>query len=219
MIHVGVSMLVKVLSDTHNKHLELNVGEGDILIHCGDFTNEGKLGEVENFLLWFNKQNFKYKILVSGNHDKAIKKHPNAIRLYQDLGIHVLTNSGVTINDVTFWGGHQTPHFRSGINMSEIERLRNNDPNPWEAMPMETCVLITHAPPFGILDTNSRGEHIGCNLIAKEVQRVQPWMHLFGHVHEHNGKSLTFNATTYMNCSNLDLHHNVIRSYTEITLP
>ena len=36
----GVIRIV-LISDTHNKHKMLELPEGDILIHAGDFTNDG----------------------------------------------------------------------------------------------------------------------------------------------------------------------------------
>ena len=36
----GVVRIV-LISDTHNKHKMLELPEGDILIHAGDFTNDG----------------------------------------------------------------------------------------------------------------------------------------------------------------------------------
>ena len=38
---------VVVISDTHNRHDEVSLPGGDILIHCGDATGRGRPGEVE----------------------------------------------------------------------------------------------------------------------------------------------------------------------------
>jgi len=35
------SMRYVVISDTHNLHQKLTIPSGDVLIHCGDFTNKG----------------------------------------------------------------------------------------------------------------------------------------------------------------------------------
>jgi len=34
---------IVAISDTHNQHDEIELPEGDILVHCGDFTNTGRL--------------------------------------------------------------------------------------------------------------------------------------------------------------------------------
>ena len=41
-----------VISDTHNLHDGLEIPDGDVLIHCGDFTDMGKLHEIEAFNNW-----------------------------------------------------------------------------------------------------------------------------------------------------------------------
>jgi Icc-related predicted phosphoesterase len=45
-------------------------------------------------------------------------------------------------------------------------------------------VLITHGPPFGILDQTAPGEvHLGCEELRKAVEEKKPRVHLFGHIH------------------------------------
>jgi 3',5'-cyclic AMP phosphodiesterase CpdA len=39
------------------------------LIHAGDMSNKGREKEIMDFLDWFAKQDFAYKILIAGNHD------------------------------------------------------------------------------------------------------------------------------------------------------
>lgn len=61
-----------VISDTHNLHQHLEIPEGDVLVHAGDFTNKGTLCEVKNFAEWFCKQPHPVKLLIPGNHDMII---------------------------------------------------------------------------------------------------------------------------------------------------
>lgn len=53
---------------------------------------------------------------------------------------------------------------------------------------MDTDVLITHGPPYGMLDLTSEGEKVGCYELTKAVLRVQPKLHVFGHIHEGYGQ-------------------------------
>ena len=62
-------MRIVAISDTHNRHQSLVLPEGDMLIHAGDVSSQGKQSQVEDFLKWFSKQDFKYKIFIAGNHD------------------------------------------------------------------------------------------------------------------------------------------------------
>ena len=51
-----------VLSDTHNKHHEVKLPKGDILIHCGDFTYGGCEYEAFDFIVnWVAEIERNYK--------------------------------------------------------------------------------------------------------------------------------------------------------------
>ena len=80
----GVVRLV-LISDTHNKHRQLVMPPGDLLIHAGDFTERGlarfgiQIGcgnnichnrEIKEFDDWLGSLDmYKHRILVPGNHD------------------------------------------------------------------------------------------------------------------------------------------------------
>lgn len=57
------------ISDTHSMHENIKLPKGDVLIHTGDFTFQGGLKEIQSFSEWLGKQDFKHKIVVSGNHE------------------------------------------------------------------------------------------------------------------------------------------------------
>ena len=40
---------IVLISDTHNRHRTMQMPEGDILIHAGDFTNNGTEEEIREF--------------------------------------------------------------------------------------------------------------------------------------------------------------------------
>ena len=54
-------------------------------------------------------------------------------------------------------------------------------------IPLDTDVLITHGPPFGILDRCYDDQRVGCEELLKAVKRVKPKLHVFGHIHENYG--------------------------------
>ena len=59
-----------LLSDTHELHRKINVPDGDILIHAGDFTMLSKsLRAISDFNAWLGELPHRYKILVPGNHE------------------------------------------------------------------------------------------------------------------------------------------------------
>ena len=52
----------------------------------------------------------------------------------------------------------------------------------WKELP-KVDILVTHGPPFGILDKTNEGKNAGSELLLKEVLRLKPKLHLFGHIH------------------------------------
>lgn len=44
--------------------------------------------------------------------------------------------------------------------------------------------MLTHGPPYGILDTTWQDEQVGCEHLRRAVQRCRPRLHCFGHIHE-----------------------------------
>ena len=57
------------ISDTHNKHASVQLPEGDVLLHAGDFSGVGAPNEVASFAQWFAAQPHANKIVIAGNHD------------------------------------------------------------------------------------------------------------------------------------------------------
>ncbi|MEM0364559.1 MAG: metallophosphoesterase [Candidatus Nitrosocaldus sp.] len=49
-------------------------------------------------------------------------------------------------------------------------------------------VLLTHCPPYGIVDEPRKGMHVGSNAIASYVIQEKPLAHFCGHIHEQGGK-------------------------------
>ncbi|KAL6710737.1 hypothetical protein ACN47E_007794 [Coniothyrium glycines] len=45
-------------------------------------------------------------------------------------------------------------------------------------------VMMTHGPPYGILDATNTGEHVGCENLLRAARRCKPQLHCFGHIHE-----------------------------------
>ena len=54
----------------------------------------------------------------------------------------------------------------------------------WEQIPDDADIIITHGPPKGILDLNRERSFCGCAALLKAINKINPYMHLFGHVHD-----------------------------------
>jgi len=202
-------MEIKVISDTHNDHDKLELGSGDILIHCGDFGTKGNYTEAVNFLWWFVKQRFKYKIVVPGNHDHRFKIHPDVIKLTKALGIIHLKDSGIKLGGVEFYG----IDFCCGVRDGEYSKNQETRRAAWENMSYNTDVLITHMPPKGILSENEGGEDCGCDELLKKVMEIKPSYHLYGHIHEFGGQSLEKDGIKFMNCALKDRRYKLRKAH------
>jgi Icc-related predicted phosphoesterase len=197
-------MKVVCLSDTHNLHDRIEVPEADLLIHAGDATMKGTRDEVSRFAEWIRAQPHRYKILVAGNHDFLFEREPDEARRMFD-GVTYLQDSGVTIEGLAIWGSPWQPWFRDwAFNLERGEPLRA----VWSLIPEGTDLLITHGPPYGILDEVAlapheppRDRHAGCEDLLAAVGRIRPRVHLFGHIHEAYG-TVTRDGTAFVNASN-----------------
>src|SRR5579863_2164073 len=69
------SLVIHAISDTHNRHAELELKGGDILIHAGDVSGRGTPEEIISFLNWFEQQDYSNLILIPGNHDFDMEKN------------------------------------------------------------------------------------------------------------------------------------------------
>ena len=186
------------LSDTHNKHHEIPVPEGDVLIHAGDCTDGGTRNETENFLRWFSAQPQKHKILVPGNHDFYFEKAENLENVPENITL--LIDQGIEIENIKFWGSPVTPGLDNwAFNRERGKPIREH----WNLIPQDTEILITHTPPFGILDETGSGFHLGCEELGKILPVVQPSFHFFGHIHHASG-STKQSGVKYFNLSILD---------------
>jgi Icc-related predicted phosphoesterase len=195
-------MKICIISDTHNKHKRLGVlPEADMIIHCGDFTSVGKEHEIRDFMKWYVALPYKYKLIIAGNHDWLFERAGMHARSLVPKSINYLQDWGVEIEGLYFYGSPvQLPFNDWAFNRPE-EKLRQH----WEAIPDKTDVLITHGPPYMIMDYGIYNmQHTGSPSLYKEVmERVKPKLHCFGHIHGGYGIKVIEN-TTFINASNLD---------------
>lgn len=174
-------MRILQISDTHNKHQQLtNLPAADVIVHCGDFADNGTEEEVLDFLNWFIGLPYTHKIFVTGNHDLCLWDAEGI----EDLpdNVHFLQDCGCEIEGLKFFG--------LAYNHSE------------ELIPDDVDVLVTHEPPIMILDESS-GIHWGNAPLRNKVLEVKPRYHLFGHSHEAYG-TIQMKGITFSNASIVD---------------
>lgn len=210
------------ISDTHNQHSKLELPEADVIIHAGDCTGTGTTKQIKEFCEWYGSLDYKYKILVAGNHDWGFEENPRKHRaICEENNIIYLQDSGCEIMGVNIWGSPQTPEFCDwAFNCwrTEEEWLvdRQDDilgkgydfiGKYWDKVPANTDILVTHGPAYGILDKCPNS--VGCELLLEKIKEISPSYHIFGHIHEGSG-SIEKDGTVFVNASALDGRYQVI---------
>ena len=204
-------MRIVFLSDTHGAKLHRPVPDGDLLIHCGDFSKLGKEKELQAFSEWFFACPHQNKVFIAGNHDLMFEKDPEKARSLVDNGIYLLDEE-IIIDGFKIYGSPWTPEFYSWAFMrqrgSELKAF-------WDKIPEDTDILLTHGPAMGTLDYVPHSDrHVGCEELKLRLAAVRPSIHAFGHIHESYGfEAMKWDGgeqTLAINASICDLKHQAV---------
>jgi Icc-related predicted phosphoesterase len=184
------------ISDTHTLHEQLVVPDGDLLIHAGDFTNRGAIGDVEAFDAWLATLPHQHKIVIAGNHDFCFERTPDQAQACLTSCTY-LQDSGVQVEGLTIWGSPWQPRFFDwAFNLDRGAPLREK----WALIPQDTDILITHGPPWSHGDMCDHGGAAGCKELLARLREISPRLHVFGHIHEAYGVTQE-GQTTCVNAS------------------
>jgi predicted phosphohydrolase len=193
---------IVTISDTHNRHHQLTIPDGDILIHAGDLTDMGELSDVRDFNEWLGTLPHPHKLVIAGNHDFCFENEPQEAEPLL-TNCTYLFDKAITLRGITFYGSPWQPWFYNwAFNLQRGPEIRAR----WELIPDNVDVLITHGPPGGYLDQTYLGERVGCEDLMAAVRRVRPSLHIFGHIHEAYGR-MTNGHTEYINASTCSIHY------------
>jgi len=203
------ALRIVCLSDTHNRHKALEVPDGDVLVHAGDATMRGAPEEIAAFDAWLGLQPHAHKLVVAGNHDWLFERDPEQARGLLRNATY-LQDSGMEIAGLRFWGSPWQPWFLDwAFNLRRGAALEAK----WALIPTHTDVLVTHGPPLGVRDQVPErawglglpggSGNVGCEALLAALERVQPRLHVFGHIHEGYGREQR-GGTLFVNASNCD---------------
>lgn len=194
------------LSDTHDVYVDLKKlipSDTDIVFITGDMTYKGHNWELKLFLDQMRdlKKYFKHIVVIPGNHEVGCEKNEKMWRwLFKRIGAHFLVHESVVIEGINIFGSAWTPWFLDWA----YNIPRGEERKYWEKIPSNTQVLLTHGPPYEILDSCRNG-NVGCPELRKKVLNELPFLkyHLFGHIHESKG-TLCQNGIFFSNASIMD---------------
>ncbi|KAL7581245.1 hypothetical protein ACA910_006019 [Epithemia clementina (nom. ined.)] len=228
-----------LMSDTHGTHREIRLPPGDVLIHAGDMTKMGEARTISDVNAYFKeaRNSFQDVICIAGNHDITLHTNfylhkwkyfpfrnkdekPFDEKIVQasltDCTYLKDSSCRTTKGDLEVYGSPWCPSFglwAFGMNRGEpIRRI-------WNQIPSSTDVLITHGPPLGRGDLTFHSGRVGCYDLLRDVQdRIQPRLHVFGHIHEDTG--CTYDGhTLFVNASSVDLRYQPTHFCTVVDLP
>jgi Icc-related predicted phosphoesterase len=206
---------VVCVSDTHHRHgqgtLKGGVPECDLLIHAGDMTGRGQLDAVLQCYEWLEEQPARHIVTIPGNHELYME---NQLAHYREEikrrhpAIHLLVEESVEIEGVKIYGSPITPEFHNWAwnRKRGIEIGRH-----WQMIPDDVQILVTHGPPYGILDQTyyvdgvTPRERAGCWDLAAAIKTrlFDLKLHVFGHIHSGSGV-LMQDGVTYVNAAICD---------------
>ena len=202
------SETVKVvcISDTHGRtdaEKFPQIPDGDILIHAGDISERGNVDHITKFNDWLGTLPHQYKIVIGGNHDKMLDDTlmETARTMKRKLTNCIyLESNAVYIKGIKFYG---CPYTRNGGTQNHAFQMSTEElKSRWEKISRDVDILITHMPPFGILDLKSNDpEPVGCkHLLQAVTERINPKLHVFGHIHGSHGCQ-EIGTTMFVNAS------------------
>ncbi|MFH1811393.1 MAG: metallophosphatase domain-containing protein [Pseudomonadota bacterium] len=203
-----MTLTLVCVADTHMFHDDFkSFPDGDVLVHAGDLTRQGSAKELATALAFFTALPHRHKVFVAGNHDWLFAREPERARELM-RGVTYLEDSGAEVAGLRFWGSPWQPQYGGwAFNLPRGPALAEK----WARIPDNVEVLVTHGPPFGVLDdaaayrhgllAGSGDWHEGCSDLGERVRQVRPRVHIFGHMHGNQGKverdgTLFVNATT-----------------------
>lgn len=172
---------IVAFSDTHGKHRGMRYINADIVLFLGDACDFGNSAHLKDFFEWFKQYPAKHKLFVAGNHELQWQFEPDEFLNFFPKNCIFLENRFIKIEGITFVSVPAT------MGLLEYPELK---------VPEKVDFLLTHAPPYGILDIN-----MGCSMLLKYVSKLKPRNHLFGHIHETGGKFLEIKKTIFNNVS------------------
>lgn len=199
---------VVFISDTHGYHKSLNIPKCDLLVCSGDLSKRGEIEIFESFNKWVGKLKsdnvIQQCVVIPGNHD--LSTDPKFLRYYQPNYKSYFTNCIFLVGEsfefeqLKIYGDPRTPEFcgwghsyNSSLEAQEI----------WSKIPSDTNLLITHGPPYGMLDMTFYGQKsVGCFDLRERINQLDRLaVHCFGHIHEQygftkNGDKLFINASS-----------------------
>lgn len=195
----------------------------EVLCICGDLCptymdrdfTQSLAWFLRKFCPWIEQLPYEKVFLTFGNHDffaenlfleqdKRTLKKPRKIKdkLFLPEKLTILMDTECNWKGKKFYGTPWCPHLYNWAFYQDHVTLN------WlfDKIPENLDVLMTHcAPRFCDYGTshfsNGSVEEYGCVELQDAIEKKQPRLSIFGHIHSGNHQPQTWNGTTYCNVS------------------
>jgi Icc-related predicted phosphoesterase len=223
-------MIIDCIADLHGYYPKLE--GGDLLIVAGDLTARHTEREFYDFANWMRNQNYEDMIVIAGNHDTWLLEADSwDIKNWINTGeFEFLHDDGTELeNGMKIWGSPWTLKF-SGMNPKCMAFTCDNEKQlsaKWELIPDDIDILVTHGPPYSILDGipnayDGTFYHAGSKSLALRIGKMKksPKLWCWGHIHEAHGQDMTArgNHCKMVNASYVNEHYKPVNKPIRIEL-
>ncbi|KAI1403371.1 ser/Thr protein phosphatase family protein [Hypoxylon fuscum] len=204
-----------IISDTHADAFDIRPEhKADVVIHCGDLTEESKIDEYRRALQLLEDLDAPLKLVIAGNHDftldtpvfkervakvaepldpelvqKVYGNYGEAIQLFDEASGITFLDEG--IHQFILQNGALMTVYASPYTPSKGGNAFQYAPETGHefAIGKGVDVVITHGPPHGIMDI-AESRRAVCTDLFGAIARARPRLHCFGHIHKGWGAKL-----------------------------
>jgi hypothetical protein len=142
----------------------------------------------------------------SGNHDAFLETDPAKRSLLRNAT--VLINQSAEVAGLKLWDSPMVPLAGMAFGIPSAAGRRRL----YDIIPEDTDILISHGPPLGILDIVPGSNHHAADPeLLQAVQRVQPMLHVFGHIHGAYGNE-ELDGTLFVNAALMNQNDEIDRN-------
>lgn len=187
-----------LFSDIHNDRsacdrLMDRASDVDVVVGAGDFcTMRRGLPKVIRRLSVIDTPS----VLVPGNSESAAELR-SAVHDADWEAATVLHGETATLAGLRFFGiGGGIPITPFG---SWSYDLSEDDARALLTECPDHAVLVSHSPPYNVVDQDSRGRHLGSSALRETIERTTPRLTVCGHIHGSWGEVGTLADTPVVN--------------------
>jgi Icc-related predicted phosphoesterase len=226
-------MIIDCIADLHGFYPKLE--GGDLLIVAGDLTADDTVSSWKKYYDWLSVQSYSRIIYIAGNHDNFLMHaidSSKADHVGLDRGepkMEYLCDSGTEFEGLKIWGSPWTLTF-PGINprCTAFTGTEEELKAKFDLIPDDIDILITHGPPYGVLDlvddpNSCANYHVGSRSLGVKIRDSNIKYNIFGPIHEGYGheeleRIRDEHLFNFVNCSHVNERYQPVNKPISIIL-